>query len=145
MSNNQISAKIIADSINSQNDRLTTMIVTIPSIVLAEFNTHRMFSRNSAAIESVEENPFIPIAWQKDHKEMQGAEYFTKEDSQAHINWWLKAREHAVMCAKALYSEHIPGRVTEQLCNRLLEPFMFACPRSKHSSVRSSQLSRVRE
>lgn len=70
-----IQAKIIADSINPFGHRITTMVVTMPRIVLAEFNTHRMFSRNSASsraipfekmVKSVEENPFIPIAWQKE-------------------------------------------------------------------------------
>jgi thymidylate synthase ThyX len=83
-----IQAKIVADSLNPQGDRLTTFIVTFPRIILAEFNTHRMFSRNSASsraipfdkmVKSVQENPFIPIVWQKDHKGMQGKEYLTDE------------------------------------------------------------------
>lgn len=37
-------ARIIADSLNtSTGDRLTTMLVKLPRIVLAEFNTHRAF------------------------------------------------------------------------------------------------------
>src|SRR5690606_32561224 len=48
-----------------------------------------MFSRNSASsraipfkkmVRTVRENPFIPIAWQKDHKGMQGSEYYSKQD-----------------------------------------------------------------
>ncbi len=83
-----IQAQILADSINPQGDRITTMKVTFPRIVLAEFNTHRMFSRNSASsraipfkkmVQMVKENPFIPIAWQKDHKGMQGTEYHDSE------------------------------------------------------------------
>ena len=85
-----IQAKIIADSKNKFGNRITTMIVTIPRIILAEFNTHRMFSRNSASsraipfekmVKSVKENPFIPIAWQKDHKGMQGTEYFQENET----------------------------------------------------------------
>ncbi len=37
------SAKILADSISPARVRLTTMEVTFPRIVLAEFNTHRVF------------------------------------------------------------------------------------------------------
>lgn len=40
---NNISAKIICDSTNKWNNRLTTFIVTYPRIILAEINTHRMF------------------------------------------------------------------------------------------------------
>jgi thymidylate synthase ThyX len=126
-----IEAKVIADSISPQGDRLTTFILTFPRIILAEFNTHRMFSRNSASsraipfekmVKSVEENPFIPIAWQKDHKGMQGNEYVTSEEEiQRRIDIWLTSRDWAIKTAKYLYQED----VTKQLCNRLLEPFMW--------------------
>ena len=126
-----IEAKVIADSISPQGDRLTTFILTFPRIILAEFNTHRMFSRNSASsraipfekmVKSVQENPFIPIAWQKDHKGMQGNEYATSEEEiQRRIDIWLTSRDWAIKTAKYLYQED----VTKQLCNRLLEPFMW--------------------
>jgi hypothetical protein len=89
-----------------------------------------MFSRNSASsraipfekmVKMVEEDPFIPIAWQKDHKGMQGTEYFNEEESKSKIKEWLIARDNAVTQAKKLHSEG----VTKQLCNRLLEPFLW--------------------
>jgi thymidylate synthase ThyX len=131
-----IQAKIVADSLNPQGDRLTTFIVTFPRIILAEFNTHRMFSRNSASsraipfekmVKSVEENPFIPIAWQKDHKGMQGTEYLTDKLSiQFATTTWLNARDNAIKNAQSLYSNSNGYEsVTKQLCNRLLEPFMW--------------------
>lgn len=126
-----ISAKVIADSKNLVGNRITTMVVTMPRIVLAEFNTHRVFSRNSASsraipfkkmVKSVEENPFIPIAWQRDHKGMQGTEYVTDENSIILLkNNWLSARNNAVRVATMLHDKGI----TKQLCNRLLEPFMW--------------------
>jgi len=128
-------AVILADSISPQGNRLTTMKITFPRFILAEMNTHRMFSRNSASsraipfkkmVEMVQENPFIPIAWQKDHKGMQGTEYLTdKEDFGNAVIWckqdWLKARDIAVEQAQNLNKTG----VTKQLCNRLLEPFMW--------------------
>lgn len=45
-----IQAKIIADSIDPRGNRLTTFVVTFPRIILAEFNTHRMFSRNTSGV-----------------------------------------------------------------------------------------------
>ena len=126
-----IQAKIIADSIDPRGNRLTTFVVTFPRIILAEFNTHRMFSRNSASsraipfekmVKSVEENPFIPIAWQKDHKGMQGSEYFSdKENINFNREEWLITRNVAIDQAVALSN----NKVTKQLCNRLLEPFMW--------------------
>ena len=75
-------------------------------------------------VEAVENNPFIPMAWQKDHKGMQGTEYITNKDGYAleSINEaWVEARNEAVKSAKRLHN----AGVTKQLCNRLLEPFMW--------------------
>jgi thymidylate synthase ThyX len=45
---------IVADSISIiGRHRLTTMIITLPRIVLAELNTHRLFSRNSASSRAI--------------------------------------------------------------------------------------------
>lgn len=129
-------AEILADSLSPQGHRLTTMKITFPRFILAEFNTHRMFSRNSASsraipfnkmVKMVQENPFVPIAWQKDHKGMQGTEYFTKNvdiettDIRDLKYAWLEARDYAIKQAKWLNRVGI----TKQLCNRLLEPFMW--------------------
>ena len=66
-----IQAKIVADSINIQGDRLTTLEVVMPRYILAEFNTHRMLSRNSASsraipfdkmLEMVKTNPFEDLS-----------------------------------------------------------------------------------
>ena len=128
MERKKISARIIADSLNEHGNRLTTFVLTFPRIVLAEFNTHRMISKNSASsraipfdkiVSIVEEDPFIPIKWMKDHKGMQGTEYF--EDGAALKLMWLKARDEAVRHAKFF---SVKG-LTKQLCNRLLEPFMW--------------------
>lgn len=127
----QISAKVIADNKNEFDNRITTMVVTFPRFILAELNTHRVFSRNSASsraipfekmVKSVQENPFIPIAWMKDHKGMQGTEYLFEHDESVAINNWLRARDLAVIQAQVLNGG---GFVTKQLCNRLLEPFMW--------------------
>ena len=45
----QISAKIIADSISPQNERLITMELVFPRIILSEFNKHRMLSSNTSS------------------------------------------------------------------------------------------------
>ena len=127
----KISATIVADSLGPNGDRVTSILVTFPRFILAELNTHRMLSKNSASsraiplnkvIESVTNNPFIPIAWQKKHKGMQGTEYFTDISEINHLcKLWLEGRDESVMLAEAL---NIKG-ITKQLCNRLLEPFMW--------------------
>lgn len=131
-----ISAKVVADSKNEFGNRITTMVVTMPRIILAEMNTHRMFSRNTASsraipfekmVNAVLENPFIPAAWQKDHRGMQGVEYITNslhiEDC---VDEWLRARDRVIDSARRLNATHNNyGHVTKQLCNRLLESFSW--------------------
>ncbi len=122
--------KIIADSISAQGHRLTTFEVTYPRMVLAEFNTHRLFSRNSASSRAIPvekqiarllEDPFIPIYWGKNQKGMQADEELGA-DIQAFLGeTWLKARDHAISSAKIL----MDAGVHKQITNRLLEPFMW--------------------
>jgi len=144
----KIDAKIVADSINPQGDRITTFLLTYPRFIHSELMTHRMFSRNSASsraipfekmVKMVEEDPFIPLVWQKTHKGMQGSEYFTDEEVRVDVGdeleyredirlvtddlkaRWLEARDKAVNAASGMNDLGL----TKQLCNRLLEPFMW--------------------
>jgi len=130
----EISAKVIKLTpikTRSGFDALITFELIMPRIILAEFNTHRAFSRNSASsraipakkmIESVATDPFIPVAWMKSHKGMQGFDYHEETDM---INYcrskWLSAKEHAVKAAIDLNEQ----QVSKQIVNRLLEPFMW--------------------
>jgi hypothetical protein len=130
----QISATIIADSINQFGDRLTSVVGEIPRMVLAEFNTHKMVVKNSASsraipfeklLDRVRNDSFVPIRWMKEHKGMQGFEYFEDGKDDEHIALletnWGSAAQMAMMQAKYL-SEN---GVTKQFCNRLLEPFLW--------------------
>lgn len=128
--NNQIKAEIIKDSINPNGRRITTFILEFPRMILAELNTHRVFSKNSASsraipfnkmLKSVQEEPFIPIAFQKHHSGMQGENYLVGTQKELAVNKWLLARDKAVETATSLYNEG----VTKQLCNRILEPFLY--------------------
>lgn len=126
----KISAQVIAHSKNEFGDELITFVTTGPRIILAELNTHRMFSRNSASsraipfpkmLDTIKNNPFIPIAFQEDHKGMQGIKYLTGTDAMAAKHAWLIARDYAAIRAE----EFAYLDVTKQLVNRLLEPFMW--------------------
>lgn len=126
----KISAEIVADSI-CNGHRITTMLLTYPRFIHSEVMTHRMFSRNSASsraipfekmVKMVEEDPFIPIAWQKQHTGMQGTQYLDETQYDCFKMEWLAARDSAIKHAKWLNTESF---TTKQLCNRLLEPFMW--------------------
>lgn len=126
-----IKAEIIADSLAPNGKRLTTFVLTFPRIVLAEFNTHRAISKNSASSRAIPfekmrsmvlEDPFIPKKWMLNHKGMQGTEFMNDPDHVKSLNKdWIYARDRAVAAATDLYEKGL----TKQLCNRLLEPFMW--------------------
>lgn len=124
------SAKILCDSISPDNIRLTTLEITYPRIVHAEFMTHRVFSRNSASsraipvekqIKKIMESPFIPEYWGKNQKGMQAEQEISEDERTAAIIDWVVAKNNAVISAQSL---HKLG-VHKQIVNRLLEPFMF--------------------
>jgi thymidylate synthase ThyX len=124
------SAKILADSISPDGVRLTTMEVVIPRIVLAEFNTHRMFSRNSASsraipvekmLKRVEENPYIPQEFGANQKGMQAGAALDGHVADAAREQWILAKNQAVYAAKHLLNLG----VHKQLTNRLLEPWLW--------------------
>ena len=130
MEKKKISAKIVADSIDPRGNRITTYVLTYPRFIHAELMTHRLFSRNAASsraipfnklLKSVIDDPFIPIAFQKDHKGMQGTEYFIGDELNDAIIKWDTARFYATEEAAKLNNLG----VSKQICNRLLEPFQW--------------------
>ena len=125
-----IKVEIVADSINQQNDRLTSLVLTYPRIIHSEMMTHRMFSRNASSsravpvdkmIKAVRENTFCPFEFQKSHKGMQGSEYFTGADRQECINLWLESAELALQQAEKMKAKGI----SKQIINRILEPYQY--------------------
>lgn len=129
-------ARVLADSV-FEGSRLTTLEVTFPRIVLAEVNTHRRFSRNSASsraipvekmIRMVQESPYVPGEWGSNQKGMQAGEELSPERIEQARNGWLSARDAAVAHAQQL----LELGLHKQLTNRLLEPFMW------HTAIISS-------
>lgn len=125
------SASIICDSRPAHlgnPHRLTTFVVTFPRFILAEFNTHRMLSRNAASsravpvakiIHRIKSAPFVPDGWGANRPGMQASEDILEQQKASSL--WLEARDKAVHCAEqlALLGVH------KQLVNRLLEPFSW--------------------
>jgi hypothetical protein len=123
-------ARILADSRAPNDALLTTLLVTLPRIVLAEFNTHRMLSRNSASsraipvekrIAAVRANPFVPDAFGANQRGMQaGAALGYGEQEQAR-DFWLNACNEACRNAEELAALG----VYKQWANRLIEPYSW--------------------
>lgn len=126
-------ARVLCDSVTMrghETHRLTTMEVTFPRIVLAEFNTHRMFSRNSASsraipvekrISLIEADPFVPEAFGKNQKGMQASENLDVRDTDLARGAWMSACNQAIQHARTLSTLG----VHKQLANRLIEPFCW--------------------
>lgn len=123
-------AKVICDSVSPYGVRLTTLEVKYHRFILAEMNTHRVFSRNTASSraipykkvrDSVMEDPALPLSWPQERKGMQGGEELSIAAIIGAENQWLKARDLAVETADRL---HTLG-LHKSVINRLLEPFQY--------------------
>lgn len=109
---------------------LYTLSVTMPRIILAQFNTHRVFSRNAGSsraiptkkiLQRVMDAPFIPKVWGTAQKGMQPGEALPPAIQAECIYEWLLARDKAVEQAEKLMNLG----VAKEHVNRLLEPFMW--------------------
>lgn len=106
------------------------MEVVMHRFVLAEFNTHRAFSRNSASsraiparkmIERVENDPAFPVEWPTEKPGMQGGEPLDLMSDFDGMSHWDYARKEAIHAAKRL----VNLGVHKSVVNRLIEPFMW--------------------
>lgn len=125
-----MTARIVADSISITGDRVTTFEVRFHRFVLAEFNTHRVFSRNSASsraipvakqLDRVLNDPADPVEWPSEQKGMQGGGDLHPESLIECRMAWDEARANAIGTAQTLTDEGLH----KSLANRILEPFMW--------------------
>ena len=128
-------ARVIEDSI-WEGYRLTTMEVTLHRFVLAEFNTHRVFSRNSASsraipvqkqLDRVSDEPALPLKHPREQKGMQGGDELEGQDlldAQDLIRDILLDVTDNIQ----IYMNRHPDaehRLHKSVLNRYLEPFMW--------------------
>lgn len=122
-------ARVICDS-TWDRSRLTTLQVTHPRIVHSEFMTHCAFARNASSsraiplskmIDSVIDNPVMPVWWGKNQPGMQAREEIDSPSRSLAELIWLNARNQAVASAKHLASLGLH----KQICNRLIEPWSW--------------------
>jgi hypothetical protein len=123
-------ARIVADSIGPHEHRLTTIVATFPRFILAELNTHRMLSRNSASsraippetlIQRVVSDPFVPETFNTRVKGMGVGDEILGDDAVQSREAWLWAVQQAVTAAERL----VEIGVDKSRVNRLLEPFLW--------------------
>lgn len=126
----EIKAEIIADSINPNGNRITTFVVTYPRFILAELNTHRALSKNSASsraipiekmLKMVEHETAVPVRWGKNGKGMQDHGAFEGFEAARARGLWVSAAESALYHATRL---RVHG-LHKSIVNRVLEPFAW--------------------
>jgi thymidylate synthase ThyX len=106
------------------------MEVVMHRFVLAEFNTHRAFSRNSASsraiptrkmIARVQSDPAYPISWPHEKPGMSGGVELDPDSTYNARLIWDNARQHALTAAARINDMG----AHKSVINRLLEPFMW--------------------
>lgn len=124
------SVRIERDSITRFGERLTSFICCFPRFVLAEVNTHRMFTRSSASsraipvqqqLDRLENDPFFPVYWGKNQRGMQAEQELTDEEILEARKWWAKHKDDSVAAAKSM----MEIGVHKQIANRVLEAHMW--------------------
>jgi hypothetical protein len=126
----QITATIIADSINPNGNRLTTFELEYHRYIHAELLTHRVFSRNaassraipiSAVIKQVWYSPAIPIHWGRNQSGMQA-----KSELSGTRKWFARTLWHTAAKSAAILA-YLLSKVGlhKQVANRILEPFVL--------------------
>ena len=128
---NQPTAKILAHSINSWGSELITFEIKCHRWILAEINTHRVFSRNwrssravpfERLLAEVREYPARPIVWMKNKPGMQASEPMSSLEQLHAEKQWLLAAKSAADAAEDLA---FMSDIHKQWVNRILEPYLF--------------------
>ena len=129
-------AKIILDSVSPNGDRLTTFEITFIRWVLAEKNTHRALSKNSASSRAIPvekqlknfiENPAMPLVWTSEQPGMQGGTELTGKSLRQAQRHFRKVHNYTAKQTRKYLKRH-PDKATrlhKSLLNRLLEPFLW--------------------
>jgi hypothetical protein len=127
---NGISARILADSISPEGHRMTSMELEYPRFILAELNTHRMLSKNSASSRAIPiatmhrqivESPATPVYWGKNQPGMSAKEEVSPDVMEFAEELWHKGMYEAIEIAAKLSSIGLH----KQIANRITEPWMM--------------------
>ena len=103
-----ITAKVVADTIHN-GKRITTLQCHFPRFILAQVNTHRMFSRNTASsravpvqkmIDRVKAEPVIPVHWGLNKAGMVAQEEITQKEKLLVQFIWENAMNYTLLLLK---------------------------------------------
>lgn len=125
----KISATVLADSLNEDGIRITTLELHYHRYILPELNTHRVISKNGASSRAIPTEKLIdmceremvePLEWGLNQSGMQAfniADFKLEHEGRV---IWNAARRDAIRHALALNALGF----AKQIVNRVLEPFL---------------------
>lgn len=125
----EISAKVLADSMNSQGIRFTTFECHYHRYILPEVNTHRALSKNGASSRAIPTEKLVamceaelvePFEWGLDQSGMQAFTHADAELEAVGRAIWNEARRDAIRHASQLNELGF----AKQIVNRVMEPFL---------------------
>jgi thymidylate synthase ThyX len=126
---NNISAKVIADSVSPSGVRITTFEIEYPRFILAELNTHRMLSKNSSSSraipiaamhQQINDNPAQPVHWGKNQAGMQANESLEETSLSIAKLLWDSAKAAGIGFSRLMAAVGLH----KQIANRVTEPWM---------------------
>lgn len=127
----QIDSKLILTSKNRETGvSLYTFVLTYPRVILAEVNTHRMLSRNTASSRAIPAwkqrsrvlyDPFVPVSIGRNQKGMQAGQELSGWRRFVAVNTWKLARYPNLAASWIL--EKVGAH--KQVANRLVETWTW--------------------
>lgn len=125
---NGIKATVLAKSRSAiTGDVMTTMVIEYPRFILAEVNTHRMLSKNSASSRAIPITAMHaqlnaePVFWGKNQPGMQAKEELYGDAFTLAKILWDEAKQNAINSSSALNKVGLH----KQTANRVTEPWMM--------------------
>lgn len=126
----EITARVEADSINENGNRITTLVLKYPRFFHSEFMTHRVFSRSASSsraipikkvLAQVWNNPAMPLVWGSNKAGMQAGAPLAGFNLKAARSLWKYAGRAACVFAWGLMKVGLH----KQHANRILEPWQY--------------------
>lgn len=143
-------ARIVADSVTVEGDRIVSFEIRFHRFVLAELNTHCVFARNSASSRAIPvehqlrrywEDPAYPLSWPAEQRGMQGGAELEGDDrvwaealfEGVHATTYTEVRRYLSFLESRYGTEKDENGVPEwkkhalhkSVVNRLLEPMQW--------------------
>lgn len=124
-------ARVIAHGSSLGPNRITTLVVRFPRLILSELNTHRVFSRNSASsrarsikvvVTDVMESPYVPL-FTENQRGMSGPLVDAATQERATVQW-LAARDSSVASVLSMLTgKNVPVDTLTDTWRELLDNY----------------------